>query len=284
MSRTKLKPREPATANLPLPLVVAICAGWFVLALMFFLLFSTPLPGSDQRALWYVVGTYVFELLGFLAASLLCFRNYQSPQIISGRNVWLCFALGTLFYFVGDLIFGWYELVLNKEPIVSPGDFCYFATYGLLGTGMGLAVTSRRLNLDLVQWVVVGIVGLVGAVVSLGVTYYAAAEPEAQSDLLAQIVTAAYPLGDTLLLIMATTLLLAFWGGRFAEAWRLIAGGALALYVGDVGFAYASSVLENYQSGGLIEVFWVLFPVLFAIGAAVEYDVSGRSRRSGRKR
>ena len=92
-----------------------------------------------------------------------------------------------------------------------------------------------------------------------------------------------YVLADVFILIIATTLLLAFWGGRFSQSWRMIAAAAFSLYVADMWFKYATTRLENYQSGGLVEIFWVFSGVLFGIGAALEYDLS-RSRRSQLRR
>lgn len=91
-----------------------------------------------------------------------------------------------------------------------------------------------------------------------------------------------YIIADVFLLIIATTLLLAFWGGRFSLSWRMIAFAAFSLYVADMWFRY-SSVDPNYKSGSLPEVAWVFSGVLFGLGAALEYDLS-RSRRGSRKR
>jgi hypothetical protein len=41
------------------------------------------------------------------------------------------------------------------------------------------------------------------------------------------------------LLIIAGTLLVAFWGGRFSQSWKLIAIAAFCLYIADMFFAYA---------------------------------------------
>jgi hypothetical protein len=93
-----------------------------------------------------------------------------------------------------------------------------------------------------------------------------------------------YIVGDVFLLIIASTLLLAFWGGRFAQSWRMIAAATFSLYIADMYFKYVDAIAADYQSGGLLEVFYVFSGVLFAIGAALEYDVSIRSRRSPRRR
>lgn len=339
--------------------------AWAVAALLFFLLFSVT-PANQERPLWYSIGTSVFEVVAYLVAALLCFRNWRSPQIVSGRNVWLCIGLGMFFYFIGNLLFSYWEIGLKLEPDVSPGDIFYVPTYLCLIVGLLLAVSSRRLNLEVWQW------GIVAAIVaaSIGIAYWAstpdataqsllmepamaqtapaqtkpsptrspAAKPPVKAAPAAQkpaspspaapapvakptpapvaspapteaavdsaeanapewakaigeilkpfkpVLDWFYVIADVLLLIIATTLLLAFWGGRFAQSWRMIAAAALCLYIADIAFKVASRD-PNYQSGGLLEVGWVFSGVLFGIGAALEYDVSSRSRsRAGGRR
>lgn len=328
---------------------------WAVLALLVFLLFSVPAPG-EPRPYAYSVATAVFETVAFVSAAILCFRNWRSPQIVSGRNVWLCIGLGMLFYFIGNLFFTYWELGLNIEPDVSPGDFFFFFSYIFLIVGMILAVISRRLNLEIWQWGIVGVIAAIGILLAYAVSapgnagnahslmmqpaiaQTAPAKPTPKSRTNSKAAPAVkakpapavtsspattektlpppnpgahtptvaveessnapawaksleqmlaplkpfldwfYVISDILLLIIATTLLLAFWGGRFAQSWRMIAAAAFCLYIADIWFKYATNQLPNYQSGGLLEVFWVFSGVLFGIGAVLEYDVSSRSR------
>jgi hypothetical protein len=91
-----------------------------------------------------------------------------------------------------------------------------------------------------------------------------------------------YIIGDVILVVMATTLLLAFWGGRFSMSWRFIAAAAISYYIADLWFNYATRYIEDYETGALPEVFWIFSGCLFAIGAALEYDLSTR-RRSRRR-
>ncbi len=329
------------------PNIVIGGIAWAVLALLFFLWFSI----GEDRPLWYRIGTYVFEQMPFLAASLLCFRNWGSPQIASGRNVWMGIGLGMLSFFLGNVIFGWWELGWGLNPTVSPGDVFFISFYLCLGWGMVLAVLPRRLNLEVWQWGVVAAIGAVG--IALAVWLYLASpadtpeSPESASksateqvapvaspktvaaaqkapalkptqkptalasdksstqkttatsqihppawvlslektlEPLAKPVNLFYIGCDVFLLIIAATLLLAFWGGRFAQSWRMIAAAAFSLYIADMWFKFAEDHIPNYQSGFILEVFWVFSGVLFAIGAALEYDTSSRTRRSGRKR
>jgi len=318
--------------------------AWAVTSLLFFLLFGI----GEDRPLWYSIGTYLLETLPFLGAALLCYRNWRSPQIASGRNVWMGIGLGMLSWFIANLIFGVWELYFGLDPDVSPADLFYITFYVFLSWGMVLAVLPRRLNLEVWQWVTVGAIAVVGIALAVWVLYVstqaadkvdaganppaieqvtpgaaspqestapkvssrrggrskaapkASATPENESNqkqvpaLLTSIEETLSPLGtpinffyivgDVFLLIIASTLLLAFWGGRFAQSWRMIAAATLSLYIADMWFKYEDATQSSYQSGSVLEVFFVFSGVLFAIGAALEYDVSSRSRRSTRKR
>jgi hypothetical protein len=227
-----------------------------------------------------VIGTNIFEALAYLGASILCLRNWLSPQIVSGRNVWLLIGLGMLSYFVGGIIFGYTEIVLKDEPDVSVGDIFFVLTYLLLGAGMILAVASRRINLEKWQWLIVLAIAVFGSLLA----WWISMQQETPSELLVAILNWFYVVSDVVLLIIATTLLLAFWGGRVSQSWRMIAAAAFSLYIADMWFKYAQG--PNYQSGEILEVFWVFSGVLFGMGAVLEYDASLRRTRrtSGRKR
>lgn len=319
-------------SSLPVQMIVLALTAWAIIALLFFLLFSVPLPGQGRPS-WYGVTTYVLEDVAFLGAAILCFRNWRSSLIVSGRTVWLAIGLGMLSYFIANLLLAQWELGWGQSPDLSPGDFFFILTYFFLGWGMLLAVISRRLNLALWQWATVlgiAIAGILLAYLLLsapeetelptappGIEQTAPADPnaatdatpalpdvstEADADLaattapawvttlaadlepLGDIVTLLYIIGDIILVVMATTLLLAFWGGRFSLSWRFIAAAAFSLYLADIWFFYATTYIEDYETGALPEVFFIFSAVLFGIGAALEYDLSTRSRRGGRRR
>lgn len=275
--------------------IVKASIAWGVLALLYFLLFSAKIPGADgaeNRAAWYVIGTNIFEAIAYLGAGILCLRNWRSPQIVSGRNVWLAIGIGMLSYFLGGIFFGYTEIVLKEEPIVSLGDVFFVVTYLFVGTGMTLAVASKRLNLEQWQWLIVLGIGAFGSALAWvishepGRTTSVSQQVPSWAEKIAPILSTFYITSDVLLLIIATTLLLAFWGGRVSLSWRMIAAATFSLYIADIWFKYATNWIPNYQSGEILEVFWVISGVLFGMGAALEYDATlSRSRRtSGRKR
>lgn len=401
---------------------------WAVGALLFFLIFGI----GEERPLWYLIGTYIFEQGAFFAAALLCIKNWSSPQIASGKNVWLGIGLGNFFYGFGSFLFGFWELYWGLNPAVSPGDLFYILFYLLVSWGMILAVIPRKISLAQWQWLTILVIGTLGIAIAVLITITTPAEAttmpivaqaapatapptsprtgspspiaptatatpsanptpatpkplsptpaataqgtptpkatgtstpnaapsaatstitpstsptspkttptttpttaptpkatitpsptgtspkykpkatdeksdekteaksgyggeppqfildmEKQLEPLSQIVGLVYVVGDVFLLIVATTLLLTFWGGRFAQSWRMVAAASFCMYIADMWFKYADKHIPNYQSGSVLEVFWVFSGVLFGIGAALEYDNSIRTRRGGRKR
>jgi hypothetical protein len=318
--------------------IVLAAIGWAVIALLFFLLFSVS-STEGERPYWYRIITYIFEEVPFLVAGLLCFRNWRSAQIVSGRTVWLAFGLGMMSYFIANLFLAYWELGLGLSPDVSPGDLFFILTYLFLGWGMLQAVVSKQLNLTIVQWIVLAGIAVAGVAIALvfvpspedgvvNATVPATVAPPIASDAsestpalfsevetapsiataieenrdasmnapiwaqaldeqlapLANVVTWLYIIGDVILVVMATTLLLAFWGGRFSLSWRFIAAAAFCYYIADMWFNYAINYIPDYQTGALPEVFWIFSGCLFAIGAILEYHLSTVRRRSARRR
>ncbi len=232
------------------------------------------------------------------------------------------------------------KLAWHLDPAVSIADGFYVLSYLFLAAGMILAVISKRLDLDINQWLILLGVALVGTTFGmwvaspnlfglLGTSEPVAIEqsvstpaatapgvsapkvekstaeisPDADSEKenssaplwveaidnklepLAFGFNLFYIIGDVFLLILATALILAFWGGRFSQSWRMIAFAIFSLYIADMYFKWADSQGSGeYESGGLLEVFFVFTGVLFAVGAILEYDISTRSRQSRRSR
>ncbi len=93
-----------------------------------------------------------------------------------------------------------------------------------------------------------------------------------------------YVLCDLVLLTLATILFLGFWGGQMGLPWRMTAQAVLCFYIADTWFASAHERVQGYESGSIMEVFWIFGIVQFGIAAALEFDNSIRARRLARRR
>ncbi|MBF2066115.1 MAG: hypothetical protein IGS39_17105 [Calothrix sp. C42_A2020_038] len=271
--------------------IVLASLGWGVLTLLYFLLFSAKVPEADgtlKRADWYIIGTNIFEAVAYLGAGVLCLRNWRSQQIVSSRSIWLLMGIGMLSFFLGGIFFGYTEIVLKQEPFPSIGDIFFVITYIVVSFAMILAVASRRIKLESWQWIIIAAIAICGSALAWLISNQppgAKNEVEAWATQIAPILNWFYITCDVLLLIIATALLLAFWGGRVSLSWRMIAAAAFSLYIADMWQKYATTWIPDYQSGGILEVFYVWSGVLFGLGAVLEYDVSlNRSRRERSKK
>ncbi|MEA5477604.1 hypothetical protein VB774_08220 [Pseudanabaena galeata UHCC 0370] len=314
MSRAK----SPSPSGISTQSIVWAAIGWAALALMFYLFFNAPTDGPHTikpavecdkavtdlfvRPNWYRYGTYIFQTVAIACSGILCLRNWRSSKIISGRNVWLGLGIGILSWGIGNLIFGYLDFQYQSGLIAggakgardlvqtfpSIADIFFTATYVFLSWGMAMSVIGRRLNLYPKQWAIVGAVGFTGVVVAAYVTFGVGGGFSLDTGKILNII---YALGDIWLLIVATILLLAFWGGKAAQSWRLLGSAGIAMFFGDLWFNYSintgiSKVCEGkqYQSGEPAEFFWILAFILWGMAAALEFDLSSRptsrSRRS----
>jgi hypothetical protein len=212
-------------------------------------------------------------------------------------------GIGILSWGIGNLIFGYLDFQYQSGLIAggakgakdlvqtfpSIADIFFTSTYVFLSWGMAMSVIGRRLNLYPKQWAIVGAVGFIGVVVAAYVTFGVVSGGVSLDT--GKILNIIYALGDIWLLIVATILLLAFWGGKAAQSWRLLGSAGIAMFFGDLWFNYSintgiSKVCEGkqYQSGEPAEFFWILAFILWGMAAALEFDLSSRpttrSRRS----
>jgi hypothetical protein len=313
------KAKSPSPSGIPTQNIIWAAIGWAALALLFYLFLSAPTDGPypikpeecasitkpimvTVRPNWYRLGTYIFQTVAIVCAGLLCLRNWRSPKILNGRNVWLGLGIGILSWGIGNLIFGYLDFQYQSGLIAggakgaknlvstfpSIADVFFTATYVFLSWGMAMSVIGRRLSLPSNQWAIVGGVGLFGLVLATFVTFGLGGEFTLDTGKILNIV---YALGDIWLLIVATILLLAYWGGKAAQSWRLLGGAGISMFISDLWFNYSVNVGfsklcegKQYQSGEPAEFFWILAFVLWGMAAALEYDLSSRptsrSRRS----
>ncbi len=77
---------------------------------------------------------------------------------------------------------------------------------------------------------------------------------------------------DVVLFALAAVMILAFWGGRLSNAWQVNAQAIICFYIADMWLAYAANQIKDYQSGFMLEVFWTLGSIQFAIAAGIEFE------------
>jgi hypothetical protein len=98
---------------------------------------------------------------------------------------------------------------------------------------------------------------------------------------LAKVFALTYVFADVVMLFFATISIANFWGKRGIHSQSAIAWAAICFYIADTWYNYATSHIDGYQTGFILEVFWVFGMVLFGVSAAIEFNntIEGRIRK-----
>jgi len=177
-----------------------------------------------------------------------------------GRT-WLLFTLAMICWAIGDILWAYYELIIDEVPYPFIGDLFYLMTYPLFFIGVLGLVNYKQVSPQAAWvWLDSFIVFLSALGIYwnflIGPSWYASDQPWQSA-----LVSTAYPIGD-LLLIMAVTLIIFL---PLSPSWRVpmffMLGGHILTAVADSIFNY-QSINEIYESSAF-------FNILFSIGPLV---------------
>jgi signal transduction histidine kinase len=178
---------------------------------------------------------------------------------------WLLLAAGLFAFFLGEVTWDVYAIGLGQDPFPSLADFFYLSGYLVLAAAVLLLIRgrSRRRALARASLLDAAIVTVAAAVLSwtLLIAPYAS---DGSLSFAERALSAAYPLGDLLLLTLLAGLL--FAPGRPSPAFWLLAGGIAANLVADT----ASGALDlagSYGSDVWLSTGWLLAYILFGCAA-----------------
>src|SRR3954447_21775677 len=156
------------------------------------------------------------------------------------RRSWQWLAVGAAFLTVAEGIWGWYELVWQRDvPSPGPADVGYLAGSAVQAIAVFLLPLARRRSVSL-SWVRRWLDGfiVVGSVLAISwALVLHEAFDQGHSGFGELAVTVAYPLCDVLT-IAAVALTLPLTPRRYRTPLMLVAGGVLAAAVGDSVYTY----------------------------------------------
>ncbi len=269
--------------------VTAYGTVFLVFILSIYLMFGLVEVGT-VRPIWFKLSTNLFIILALLGSIALSWRNSLQTHIPSGRKVWHLFSWAGIAILISQIMSVVWEFYFGISSSGSPADLFNVAFYILTIWGLGLVVTQQKVALNGPKMMLVAAVAVAAMVVAgqiiTGVTLSpgnVAAEPWVNSMMqlfqpLAEVFGLFYLLSDIVLIVLAAVLFLGFWGGRMGTTWQVIAQGLACIYLADMRFAMLSKA-GGYESGDLLEVFWIAGFVQISIAAALEWENAHRVQR-----
>jgi diguanylate cyclase (GGDEF)-like protein len=189
-------------------------------------------------------------------------------------RIWYLFAAGQAVWVLGDVIYEYYQYVLEAEPYPSPADIFYLAAYPLLVLGL-LELLRKPRGRDLA--------GLIdGSIVAIGlglVFWVFVLHPISATSATSAtewFVSTAYPVADALLMAMLARMFTS--AERGTASTRLLAVAVLLMFVADVAF----SLLSLYADVDLTVVDAAYLLSYIAWAAAALHPSSAAPRRAPR--
>jgi PAS domain S-box-containing protein len=267
----------PASASVPgrgafLPLrQILIMGGWALLIGIF----ALATPTADAPRHWWVDGAWT---LTYLATTLL---SLWAARALKGRDraAWGFFALASGAWFVGQLIWDYYELISHiVTPFPALSDFFYLLFAPLYAVGLmffGERPKGASLGPKMASQLV-----MIGAALYVAVGLNVSEAIVASGDGPAYLATAvAWPLlYDAAFLLGVLSLCFYVWGGKRFVLLLLVMGLACHAVAATL---YGLSLLGRaYQVGQAYDFLWLLGGA-FQFCAAAEHIRQARARAGG---
>lgn len=226
-------------------------------------------PGG-QRPLT-IIANLLTALSALLAAActLQAARTFErgEPQ----RRVWLILGSGLTLWTIAELIWAYYEIILEQQPpYPSMADLPWAVAYAPLFLGLlfqyralGVQVEPRRRNVALL------IYALALIIIFVLVLWPILTTPG--ESLIVQFLNVLYPVGDLSIAFIATLSLLVLAGGLLGRPWQYIALGMLMFTLADLVYIYADWN-DAYATGsnllsGFTDIVYVASYLVTALGA-----------------
>jgi membrane protein CcdC involved in cytochrome C biogenesis len=269
--------------------VTALGTVFLVVVLLIYLMFGLVEVGT-VRPTWFKLSTHFFSMIALMGTIALCWRNSNQAHIPSGRKVWKIFSWAAIAILVGEVLGIAWKFYVGASSGISPADFCNVAFYILTIWGLTLVVRQQKIALKRPQMLLVGMVAAVAAAIALQIIMGTSLSVGNSSSVawvnsisqilqpLVDILGLFYLLSDIVLIVMSAVLFLGFWGGRMGTTWQVMAQGLVCVYLADVRFAFLSKA-GAYESGDLLEIFWIAGFVQISIAAALEWENAHRIQR-----
>jgi hypothetical protein len=180
------------------------------------------------------------------------------------RAPWILFALGQASFLTADLIYYVLEKQSKDVPFPSIADPFYLLMYPLMIAGLTIMIRKQSSRLkDWASLIDAGIFGIALFSVMWVLVMDSYVKIAGQADI-ERFISLGYPVMDLAVLFMAIRLAVIMQ--RRNRSLLLIITALFSLVLADVQYGVLNAA-DGFQTGGVVDAFWLGFYVLFALAA-----------------
>jgi len=242
--------REQKSLHLPL-LLAMICTGLVVLLATSFGKETVKIVTD----IMYIPITGIFVLASAMMTS-------RFGRVGSHAKAWLFYLGAAITWFLAETSWTIYELVYKQNPFPSIADVFYIIGYPLFFGFLIYYLKPVRKAISR-KMILAAIIISAGVVIP---TIYISGTYDPTVSMLENIVSAAYPIEDSIILVPALIGISLFFRGEVSFTWSLVSIGIIFFTIGDLGFQYTTSN-NTYYTGHPVDIVLMWAYIMFAFGA-----------------
>jgi hypothetical protein len=177
-------------------------------------------------------------------------------------------------WFIGEVIWNYYELILHIKPFPSFADVFYLLAYPLIFFGLLNEVSIGAIHWKKINRAIFFLFTIASLCLAVLVFYFGVyVAYDVKESLLANIIAMGYGVGDLVLIVTNMFVLILVWefrGGSLSRTWIVIFVSLLCMLLADILFALYP---DQYQAQlwiykNSLDSLWMLSYLLFAYALA----------------
>jgi len=192
------------------------------------------------------------------------------------RRAWFILGLAVAAQTLGDTSWFYLEVILGQQPFPSIADVFFLAFYPLALIGLLSLPSAPMKPIERLRFLLDLAIIMITTWMAIWFFIISPTAAQYESGNLDQILAAAYPVGDLVILGGIFTLLVRSNENTVRSMLILYLTGLLLNVAGDLAYAY-TSLQGTYVSGGWMDISWIVAYWFFAL-AAVRQEYRKESR------
>ena len=234
------------------------------------------IPTWDVERNFDLISDLAYQPVSILAVIVAWRIAFNKNFALGLRRAWFILGLAVAAQTLGDTIWFYLEVILRQQPFPSVADGFFLSFYPLALIGLLSLPSSPMKSTERLRFLLDLAIIMITAWMAIWFFIISPTAAQYENGRLDQILAAAYPVGDLVILGGIFTLLFRSNENTVRSMLILYLTGLLLNVAGDLAYTY-TSLQGTYVSGGWMDISWILAYWFFAL-AAVRQEYMKESR------